>query len=191
MNSNEGKIHYGLLILTTLITALIFMMVLELRFIIYKRDCLSDGILLSNLSAGMASAEKFADSMDIIENEDGSYDIKAMTDTAIIEIDKERALQEFVRLVEKNHKLYGGGCRLENFMVYNCVEDLVYISQYRDGSWSESVGETGCIQTPNKVTISDTGVYACVSIKIDGFLVRDQRVHLENCVLLIRNEDLQ
>lgn len=187
---NSGKIHYGLLILTTLIAVLLMEMSLELRFITNKRDSLSDGILLSDLSACTADAERFVNSMEIIKGTDGSYDFRKMAENAVIEIDEQAALDEFMRLMELNRSLYGVYGSLTGFIVYNINGNITEVSTFSDGRWTQrTVCET--LYTPNGVPVVNTGVYACVNTVIDGLIIKNREVLLENCVMLRINEDLQ
>lgn len=187
---NQGRVHFGLLLLTTLVTILLLFMVLEIKLIMHHADNISDGVLLSNLAACTADAAEFVESMPI-EKENGIYDIRRMAENARIHIDEEKALAQFQRLLQSNRNLYGEVCEIIEFSVYNVSSEKISIHTYYNNNWSLKVINGGEVVSPNGVQINKTSVYAKLSTRLNGFLLKNQEVCVENCVQLEINEDLQ
>jgi hypothetical protein len=188
---NAGKIHYGMLILTTLILALLFCMILEIKIIAYRKDSLLDVVLLANLSACSASAVRFVDSMEIVRDTDMVYDFRQMAEQAIIEIDEKEAFFEFCRLMNENSLLYETDYEIKNFFVYNVCGEKITAAYYENGVWRWEENKTGEVYSPNGVPIRDTAVYASVRTEACGILLKKQIIEMENCVIVKLNEDLQ
>lgn len=188
--NNRGRVHFGVLLLTTQVTILLLFMVLEIKLIMHHRDNISDGILLSNLAACTVDAVEFVDSMPV-EKKNGIYDIRRMAENARIHIDEKKALTEFQRLLQSNRNLYGQVCEIIEFTVYNVSSEKISIYTYSNNNWSLNVMDGGEVLSANGIQINKTSVYAKLSTKRNGFLLKNLEVCVENCVQLEINEDLQ
>lgn len=190
IKDNSGKVHYGIMILILAAIAVIMTGLIENRYILYRRDSISDGILLSNLAACIAKPEQFVDSMTIVRNENGIYDVRSMADTAELYIDTTAALDRFIKLSQENAGLYGDGFIIEKFVVYNIKKDGCVVSEYTGNVWNEYISY-GDVVTDNDVRMTKSGVYARISVMLDGMVTGKRRAAIENCVMLELNEDLQ
>lgn len=190
IKDNCGKVHYGIMILILAAIAVIMTGLIENRYILYRRDSISDGILLSNLAACIAKSELFVDSMNIVKDENGVYDVKSMVHDAILYIDKNAAMDRFKTISQENADLYGDGFIIEKFVVYNIKKDGCVISEYTGNTWNEYISYGDAV-TDNDVSMTRSGVYARISVLIDGMITGKRRVSIENSVMLELNEDLQ
>lgn len=190
MKDNKGRIHYGILLLITLVVILLLFMVLEIKLIMYHRDNILDGVLLSNLAASTADAVHFVDSMPVVK-ENGMFDVRKMAENAEIYIDEKTALLEFERLLQCNQNLYGPVCEINQFIVYNVSAQNIKICTYSNGIWSYEEMKGREVLSPNGIEINKTSVYGKLTTKMTNLLLKNVSVSVENCVQLEINEDLQ
>lgn len=190
-NNNSGRVHYGVLLLTTLVTIILFSAVLEVKALMHHADGISDGILLSNLASAAVDSAKFVESMEIEKSADGKFDVRRMVENAEVFIDEGRAYSEFLRLLQKNQSLYGDVCEISEFIVYNFSKEKVCVSAYSNGQWNSRIFEGEEVVTPNGITVQKTSVYAKINTRYDGLFIRGRTVAAQNYVQLEINEDLQ
>lgn len=163
-------------------------MTLEIKFIMYRKDCATDGILLSDLSACMADTVRFANSMQVFYDDEGDFQIRKMMESGEIWIEPESAFLRFCQLLQKNKELYGENLEIQKFIVYNVTNNEIKV--YEEGIWMTEGMEEGVCYTPNGIPVTNATVYARLSMDFKGIFIK-RKVFVENGVSLRINEDLQ
>lgn len=169
---------------------ILFLMSLEIKIIMYQKDCAMDGILLSDLSACILDAKHLVDTLQVYSDEDGTINIRKMLEAGEAFVDSDKAYSEFQRLFLNNINLYGVDPKIESFIVYNVRENQVIADIYENETHKSEIGETGEWTTKNGIPIRTGTVYGCVSMEVKGIFSK-RRVYIENGVSLRMNEDLQ
>lgn len=146
---------------------LLFLAVLlcvQLQMQVYRMSSayLEDALVASNLASAIIDVEEYGVSHKLIIS-----DFMEAYDRYLI------ALQGNLNLNEAwecdNQALVAGRVTVETYIVYNVVEDAVWVSGIgADGAFWEEEGELGQVYAPNGKCIESTGVYSEISYPVRG-----------------------
>ncbi|WP_343246770.1 hypothetical protein [Diplocloster hominis] len=165
------------------IVLLLILFLYQSRMIKITRNYAQDGLTASNLAAAVIDLAEFGVSHEIlISDEVRAYE------------EFRTALRENLRLDEHEtaleNSLLKGQIRIEDFIIYNVENHLIYQTGKKDGVWlaKNCLGIQGDVRTPDGTVIESTTIYSRISFPIRGWRDQDREVTVQKSVDVVTRE---
>ncbi|MBU9735474.1 hypothetical protein [Diplocloster agilis] len=165
------------------IVLLLILFLYQSRMIKITRNYVQDGLTASNLAAAIIDLAEFGASHEIlISDEVRAYE------------EFRTALRENLRLDEQEraleNSLLKGQIRIEDFIIYNVENHLVYQLGKKDGAWltKNCLGSQGDVRTPDGTVIESTTIYSRICFPIQGWIGQVREVTVQKSVDVVTRE---
>ncbi|MBU9725266.1 hypothetical protein [Diplocloster modestus] len=165
------------------IVLLLVLCLYQSRMIKITRNYVQDGLAASNLAAAIIDLAEFGISHEIlISDEVQAYE------------EFRTALRENLRLDEHEvaleNSLLKGQIRIEDFIIYNVENHLIYQMGRKNGAWlaKNCLGIQGNVRTPDGTLIESTTIYSRICFPIQGWKDQAREVTVQKSVDVVTRE---
>lgn len=164
VKAQSGQVELAAGMFLILFLTLFVHMLLQIDMFSAAAGYMEDALAASNLASAVIDVEEYGISHNVV------------IDNPILAYERYRyALKENLNLDEEwkcaNRNIIGGPVRIEEYIVYNCVQGRVEAFRVNEsGVIAQWEGAAGDVYAPNGIVVENTGVFSAVSFETEGFL---------------------
>lgn len=184
MKKDKGYIEYSLSLMLLLVVSILVLYGYRMSIVRYTKNMVEDGLVASNLAAGVIDLEIFGEMNQlIIQDCDIAYTVFR------------DALKDNLRLKEDftpiESTLFNSKIKIHEFIIYNVFEnDITRLRFTEDGHYYDDIfpNRKGSMTTPDGKRITNTTIYSKIGFEIKGIKDDVYYVYKDNSVNVLINQ---